>query len=296
MDHELLNQFDLIDRYLMGKLPVEESASFEEHFVDCPQCIARLQTTKIFLQDLRFIAAEQATQIGHHRSRSAFGQVWQRLWRKPLALAVGCLLIAAFAGAVFVVGYTWRLRTEVSQAKSASEQWERRYQDERQSAFSADRKHQETESQLTEQQRVLEAKLKDEQAQRAKITAEFSRWMYPMGNLPIFILTSVRSLEVNAPEAINKISLPHSTAMFAFSISLEGEMSYETYRITIFDRHHQAIWKSGGLTPDRYNSLSVGFKRDFFRPGHYSLIIEGVKKEGGEDVVGNYPFLIIKPL
>jgi hypothetical protein len=294
MDHEQIDQFDLIDRYLMGKLPAEESASFEEHFVDCPQCIAQLQTTKAFLQDLRFIAAAQASQIGQHQPRRAFWHVLQTLFRKPLVLVVGCLLIAAFTAAVFVIDYTRRLRMEVSQAKSVSEQWERRYEDERQSAFSADRKHQEAESQLTEQQRVLAAKLKDEQAQREKMAAEFGRRMRPEGNLPIFILNSVRSRELKTSKAANQFTLPHSSTMFAFSISLEGERLYDNCRITIFDDHRQVIWKRGGLTPDQYNSLSVVFKRGFFRPGHYSLIVEGVKKAGGREIVGNYPFLIIK--
>jgi hypothetical protein len=128
------------------------------------------------------------------------------------------------------------------------------------------------------------------------MAAEFNRQMRPEGNLPIFILTSVRGHERKASEAAKQITLPHSSAMFAFSISLEGERLYDNYRITIFDDHHQVIWKSDRLTPDSDNSLSVGFKRGFFRPGHYSLIVEGVKKAGGREVVGNYPFLIIKTL
>jgi hypothetical protein len=37
------------------------------------------------------------------------------------------------------------------------------------------------------------------------------------------------------------------------------------------------------------------FKPNFFRPGRYELIVEGVNKEGGSEAVGNYPFLIVKP-
>ncbi|MEN3334467.1 MAG: hypothetical protein V7641_3832 [Blastocatellia bacterium] len=291
MDHEQINQLDLIDRYLMGKLPAEESTGFEEHFVDCPQCIARLQTTNRFLQDLRFVTVEQALQINTRQPRSAFRRFLQRLFHKPLALAIGCLLIAAFAGAVFV--NTQRLRTEINQVRGSSEQWQRRYEDERQSAFSTDRKHQETELQLTEQLRALEAKLDDEQAQRARMAAAFSRRMRPEGNLPIFILTSVRGSEPNASEGANKVILPRSSAMFAFSISLEGDLRFENYRIRIFDHRHRLIWKSRRLTPDRYSSLSLGFKSDFFLPGPYSLIVEGDNKEGRWDVVGNYPFLIV---
>src|SRR5215210_9521555 len=101
MDHEQTVQYDLVDRYLMGKLPAEESAGFEEHFVDCPQCIARLQTTKNFLQDLQFVAAQQASRLDHYQPNGGSRHFLQLISRKPLALAVGCLLIAAVACTVF---------------------------------------------------------------------------------------------------------------------------------------------------------------------------------------------------
>jgi hypothetical protein len=252
-----------------------------------------LQTTTRFLQGLRLVAAEQASQIEHTQPRRAMRHFLQTLFHKPLAWAAIGLLIAALA-AFFVGDYTRRLRTDVEQANSLSEQWQRRYDDERQAALAADRKRQETESQLLEQRRALEAKLKDEQAHRTNMAAEFSQWMRPEGSLPIFVLTSVRGRETNASEAGNRILLPRSAAMFAFSIPLEEEISYESYRITIFDHRYRPVWKREGLAPDRYNSLSVGFKSGFFQPGGYSLIVEGIKKESGRDRVGDYPFLIIK--
>jgi Putative zinc-finger len=294
MDHEQIDKFDLIDRYLMGKLPPAESAVFEEHFVDCPQCVARLQTAKNFMQDMRFFAAEQALQIDRPQPRSASRHFLQPLFNRPVALALGCLLIAAAAGAVFVIEYTRRARAEVSQEKSLAEEWRRRYEDERQSALSAERKRQEAELQQTEQLRALEAKLKDQEAQRAKEAAESTLPMRPGGSLSIFILSSTRSSEQNNSEAVNKITLPRSPAMFAFSIGLEGDTGFGRYRITIFDDRHRLIWRSDGLTPDRHDSLSVLLNSGLFRPGHYSLTVEGVKKGGGGNVVGNYPFLIIK--
>jgi len=49
------------------------------------------------------------------------------------------------------------------------------------------------------------------------------------------------------------------------------------------------------LTPGEENSLTLQFMTDFFRPGRYSLVVEGLKKEGGEDLVGHFPFFITKP-
>ena len=292
MEHEQIEQYDIIDRYLLGKLPAEEIARFEEHFIDCPQCVARLHTTKTFLQDLRFIAAEQASRAGHRQLSRALRHIWQARFAKSLALAIGCLLIAAIAGIAIVSTYARRLRAEVGQAKSFSEQWQRRYEDERQLSLSADRKRQEAESQLAEQQRSLEARLKDEQAQRAKMAAELSRRMLPDGHLPVFVLTSVRGGGSNASAVVKPIALRRQSAVFALAIPLEEEMTYKNYRITILDHRRRVIWTKGKFAPDQYNSLSVLLRRDLFRPGPYSLIVKGVKKEGGVDVVSDYSFAI----
>jgi cell division protein FtsL len=291
MEHEEIDKYNLIDRYLMGKLLAEENAGFEEHFVDCPQCIAHLQTTKNFMQDLRFVAAEQALKIDHHQPKKAFWHFLQILLGRPLAIAMGCLLIAVAISAFFVVNHTRRLRAEINQAESLSKQWEQRYEQ----AISADRKHQETESQQAEQLRALEARLKDEEAQRAKIAAEFGSRMNPEGNLPLFVLASIRGGGPNTSEAINQITVPRSAAMFAFSIQLEEELQYKNYRITIIDDSNSLVWKSRSLTPDpELNFLSIWLKRERFRPGDYSLTVEGYKKEGGKALIGKYPFSINK--
>jgi hypothetical protein len=276
MKHEQIEKSNLVDRYLMGKLLAEESASFEEHFVDCPQCIAQLQTTKNFMQGLRVFASEHALQIDRR----------QPSWQFPLMLfrwAMACLLIAAAVGAFFVAGYTRRLRAEVNQAESLSRQLEQRYENERQTA---DRKHQETESQRA----ALEARLKNEQAQRAKMAADSGRRMPSAGNLSLFVLTSATRGE---PEAIKKIIIRRSSTMVGFSVSLEEEQQFENYQITIFDDQHRVVFKNRRTPPDReLNSLPIYFKPGRFRPGIYSLIVKGIKKGGESEVVGNYPFSI----
>ncbi|HST19597.1 MAG TPA: hypothetical protein VLR90_00630, partial [Blastocatellia bacterium] len=79
MEHEEIDKLNLIDRYLMGKLLAEENVSFEEHFINCPQCIADLQMTKNFRQDLRFVAAEQTFQLIRHQPKKASGHLLQML-------------------------------------------------------------------------------------------------------------------------------------------------------------------------------------------------------------------------
>ena len=171
MDHEEIDQFNIIDRYLMGKMPIEESADFEEHLIDCPQCITRLQMTDRFLQGLRSLAVEQAAPIGRYQPRRTFMQFLYTFFRLPVALAVACLLIVS-AVVIWAINYTGRLRAEADQVKSLSEQWQRNFENEQQSAMAGDRKRQETERQQTEQLRALEAKLKDLQSRKQSAETE----------------------------------------------------------------------------------------------------------------------------
>ncbi len=294
MDHERINQLGLIDEYLMGKLPEEESAEIEEHFIDCPDCIARLQMTKNFLQDLRFVAVEQASQPARLQTRRSFRHFLQTFVPRPVVWAICCLLIAVIVIAAFAGVYARRSQTEAKAAKSLSEQWKQRYEEEHQSSVAASSRHRERELQQEERLRALEAKLKDEETQRAKLAAELDRQMRPEGNLSAFVLMAVRGGNPNASEPVNRIELSRPPASIAFSIPLEDEWRFEDYRATIFDSHHQLVWPNGRLKPNRYNSLFIVFKPNFFRPGRYELIVEGVNKEGGRERVGNYPFLIIK--
>ena len=300
MDHEQINRSDLICRYLMGELLADELDRFEEHFIDCPQCIVQLRTTKIFISDMRFAAAEQvvaaesALPIDPHQPNRSLGSYLQMLLRRPLALAFGCLLIALVIGVVFMVVYTRRMRSEVAQSKSLYEQLERRYSDEQQSAIRADQKHQEIESQQAEQLQALEAKLKDEEAQRAKMASEINGQMRPAGNLPIFVLTPVRGQTEGDSESVNKISLSGSPAMVVLSIQLFEKTQFDHYRMTIFDDHSRRILQTGKLMPDLNSALSIPLNSNFFRLGHYSLIVESVDKVGRRNIVGKYPFLITK--
>ena len=288
MEHEEIDKLNLIDRYLMGKLLAEENVSFEEHFVNCPQCIADLQMTKNFMQDLRLVAAEQT--LIRHQPKKASGHLLQMLLGKPLAVAMGCLLIAAAVGAFFVINNTRNLRAAVDQAESFSKQWEQRYENERQSAISAGRKHQETELQQAEQMRALEARLKDEEAQRTKIEAESGSRTLSESTPSVFVLDAIRG----EPDS-NQVTVSRSSAMVVLSIRLEEEVQFKNYRVTIYDKRHNLVWEKRRVPPNlKLTSLFISFNRERFRPGDYSLTVEGLKKGGEKVVVGTYPFSIIK--
>jgi hypothetical protein len=294
MNHEYIDEFNLIDRYLMGRLPAEESLTFEEHFVDCPECLADLQVAKRFQQDLRWVAAEQAASREPEPPRHAFGFLPHISLPKPAVWVTACLIVLAAVGAIFVTVYTRHLRSELRQSESQTEQWQRRYEEERQAAISASDRHQETELQQAEQLRALQAKLKDEEGQRARLAKAFNRQLGVEGTVDVFELNAVRGGDLKASESVNPIRLRRSSKMFVFSILLEGERRFANYRVTIADDHGRSVGKSRYLTPDQNDVLSLSFHSVLFQSGHFTLLVEGVENEGGKRNLGIYPFQIIK--
>lgn len=295
MDHKYVDELDLIDQYLMDRLTPEESESLEDHFVDCAKCIDRLKTTQNFLQDLQSVTVGQLLQTGDYAPRTLRGLLLQayssKSFGKTWALAFTCLLLIGIVGTILVVRQIKHSNLEVTEAKSASARLTDLYEEERQSGLLSDEKHQETEQELTEQIRELEARLKSERKPGTSTSTETDEWMQPRVNLSIFVLNSVRGDET--PESVNEVSLPQTPVGFVLSLPLPGEVEHRDYRATLSDGD-RTLWKKSGLKLNRYNALSIGFNSRFFQSGRYLLIVEGTNKGGSSTFISNYPFRIIK--
>lgn len=280
MDHKYINEFDLVERYLMGRLAAHESAQFEEHFVDCVQCVDQLKVTKGLMEGLRLVASDRTVDAG---TQIPNGLRYHP--RKSLALAAVVVALLALAGGVLLFNQIRGARAEADQARSASTQWERRYEEERQGAAIAERGHQESERELTEQVAQLRAELADVRKQGAAAMAQV--------NMPVFVLNATRG---SGPLAgsINELPLPGSSTSFVISLSLEGETGYRSYVMTIVGSQNQPIWKGRGFKPNRANAVSAGFNSTLFRPGDYLLTLDGVARDGSTSVVGKYSFHVLK--
>lgn len=292
MNHEYINQFGLVDEYLMGRLPAAESELFEEHFVDCPECVARLKLAGDLVQDLRrspfYPQPEEAV-----RPRRTLVPFLPALWSKPLVIGVcsAALVIAV----CLPFGMNWKrgLQAEVDRANSRSAELENRYQEELRASALSEKSRQEAEKSRQEIEEKLgqtEAKLRQEQQRSANKSSSGGRSILPQINFPSLILRSYRDVESRTAE----IELPKPPASFMISVPLEGELNYADYRMTISD-HGEELWKQAGFKPDRNDSLSAGFSASFFPPGDYVLDLEGRTKENQWEDVGSYNFRLIKP-
>ncbi len=60
MDHTTIDNDNLVERYLLGRLTIADRRRFEAHFVDCPRCLEQLEWAEDLHGALRTAAAEDA--------------------------------------------------------------------------------------------------------------------------------------------------------------------------------------------------------------------------------------------
>ena len=63
MDHRYIEENNLVERYVLGRLPVDEQIRFEEHFAECEACVTELELADVFGETLRATAADDARRM-----------------------------------------------------------------------------------------------------------------------------------------------------------------------------------------------------------------------------------------
>lgn len=100
MDHATIEAENWVERHLLGQLSAEEAARFEEHYLDCPECLEQLELTRRLQIGLREIAAEEAART--LTVSAVLAGITGLLRRPALRVALGLGLLVA-------IGLPWAL-------------------------------------------------------------------------------------------------------------------------------------------------------------------------------------------
>jgi hypothetical protein len=96
MEHKQIEETNLIDRYVRGTMPADLREAFEEHFLDCPECLHQLELASSLREGLRLSAADLTASANTSRVRSGSWFAWR--WA-PIA-AAACLVLAAIPSVI----------------------------------------------------------------------------------------------------------------------------------------------------------------------------------------------------
>jgi anti-sigma factor RsiW len=105
MEHSHIEEKSLIDRYVRGTMPLDERAAFEEHFLDCRQCLEELEVARSLRDALKQTAVLSPVAVAAPR--------------RPLILAWATALALAALPALFFYRQLDHTRMELAQLRSA---------------------------------------------------------------------------------------------------------------------------------------------------------------------------------
>src|ERR1044072_7022310 len=165
MNHEYINKFNLVDQYVLGKLAADEAEEFENHFVDCPECVEQLNITRSFIDDLKGLAVQETLVLSIKSAPLSRRWALQRLVPRHYWAAIACgFVVVVGVLAFFGSRRLTRLEAELRQAKEETSAISQQYQGGLETAAASEKEHQETRQQLAQRLEELEKKLKTEQA------------------------------------------------------------------------------------------------------------------------------------
>lgn len=107
LDHGAIEASNVIERYLQGKLPADEVEVFEDHFLDCEECLEKLELSRMLYQGMQEVAAEEVTKSWAATSLIGWLARRGRVFQGTLAMG---LLALAFLPAAFMLPELSRIR------------------------------------------------------------------------------------------------------------------------------------------------------------------------------------------
>jgi Putative zinc-finger len=294
MDHPFIEEHNIPYLYLLGKLPAEEQEHFEEHFIVCPECINRLETTENFIDSLKTIATEEI--LRPHVYVQAGILAWLvRLSRKRQAmlLSITILLLVALPAALFVAEMR-RVRGELDQAKSAYVDTQRQVEENRQTVQKLEKELQETLQKSAEQRQHLETELERERQERERLADGGNRPERLHSIATVFSLINPRSVDPTQPSPKNVIVISRPSQLIVLSPEFDPDPDIQIYRGAITTDDNRPIWRGDKLQLNLKGTIELGFSARLFRSSDYLFTLEGLTKQGNYIHISKYPFTVTR--
>lgn len=281
---------DLVDAYVLGELTGADLERFKTHYLASPLRREKVEFAKV-LQ--RFGAQESADPLARPGAaptgRGRFAALGVFTLPPPI-LQWG---LAAAALAMLIVG-GWltveniRLRQQTSQTAARRDlliQREQNLQKELENQRSLNSQTEQELARVRDERERLEQELKEAQAGAKPSPSE--------GTTVSLLLTP----PLRGADQLRTLSLRPNTNEVEAQLQLEAA-DYSAYRVALIDpANNQTLWRSGTLRPRIQGvrkAIAVSFRAGLLKPQNYILQVSGVPAGGSAEIVGDYPFRVVK--
>lgn len=257
MDHDYIARHQVIDEYVMGRLPEAEAARFEDHYLNCQECLRKLDVAERFQSGFRDVAAEElAEPVG-------LAAVVAVLARRSWAAAAGAFVLALIVAAGLLAARTLRLDRELDEARANLARSETRQSEVEQRAAAAER-----------ESRALQERLAAERQSHSQLTKQLARERRPPAPraAAAWVVALVPARSGPASEPFQRIAPPPAEwIVLTLDLDLPGP---GPYRVKLQRRDGGVVWEGKDQRPGPTGTLAVGLDPSLLPPGDYRLLVE----------------------
>ena len=292
MNHTEIEEQHIVDLYLMGKLPAEEAARFEEHYLSCPECLDRLEEAEPMQRGFKRAAGQDAARLAATRQLAVLAWLTRLGRSRQMAfLFLAFFAVAALPGGLAVRKIEDQDRELEDTRLALQKERERSQAAGSQTAAEAERLRRELEASRSELAREQEVRagMEDQLAQASGpqaiggfLSLDAERGGGPAGepDLPVLHLSKT-------PQRIVLSLAIHPSGKPAYRVILRDPQGKETWRGE--DLHEMEGEDMGGLL-----SLSIP-SRLLERQGVYTLTAEGLAPGSQPVPAGRFSFRVRPP-
>jgi hypothetical protein len=274
MDHTYLDDHQIPERYLMGRLSPEEREAFEEHTMVCAECRERLGLAAGLRSGFQQTAAAAAARAGALRL-GLLAALARRLGRsRGMALAFTVLLLVALLPSGLLLRQIRDQQRELARAGHPAP--DPRREAELQSARQA----------LADQR--LQAAQENE-----RLRGELRQALRPQANTPILTLAPERSAPGPRPPA-QRIELPRRPGWIVLALDLEAA-EHPRYRVRLRGSGGSLLWQGDGFEPDPQGTLTLSLPSTLLPPGDLSVEVDGLPADGKPVRAARFAFRAVNP-
>jgi hypothetical protein len=284
MEHSYIEDHNIADRYLLGKLSAEERMRFEEHCENCQECFKRLETVDGLRRGLRIVAGEEAWRSRAHVMTGLLSHV-ARLSSASQAILLAVIILLTALPIGWLALERGRARRELAHVTQTAAEWQRKYE-EREQAGRDLMKGAQVQDQLT-------AWPESTREDRPRSPDEADKVALSQAGVPVFALSVMRNSSPDLAQPINRIKLSPTSKLIILLLELGPDPGLQAYRATISTADGRNIWRARELSPTSDNTLALGFNSGLFKPGNHSLTLEGLTTQKRYVLTAQYTFSVV---